>query len=339
MIINDMAEATRKGKKATSYDVAKLAGVSQATVSLVLSDKGTAFGISSETSTKVREAAARLSYYPNSLVRSIRKGRTGIVGVYGRDRAWSQHNSYWIEALSSLHTSAADLDLELLIFSDHPNRPPEKGLERMLSGILDGMIVQPSEHNEVIESLARSRLPLVCIGDPFPGVPSVTIDNVGGVEASVAHLVARGRRSLVYLNFAEASFGAPSLRERTFLDTTGAAGVLSPLGAIRMAEGFEIVINRVVQAKADGIMAINDEWAYLALRACMQQGVRVPEDVAIVGFDGIPVPFAPKPVTTIHSPIGEMCRTAMERLQAIIEGKPVPDVTTLPVELVQGETS
>ena len=336
---SDMTPPPSKGKKATSYDVARLAGVSQATVSLVLSDKGTGFGITEETARRVREAAASLSYVPNSLVRSIRRGRTDIVGVYARDRAWSHRNSYWIEALSAFHLATAELDRELLLFGDHPNRSTTATVERMLSGIIDGLIVQPGEHNEAIEALCRSQLPLVAVGDPYPGVPSVTIDNAGGVERAVAHLAERGRRSVAFLNFAHCGFGAPRVRQEAFLRAAEAAGILSGFGAVPLEEDVTVLVPRLVRQGVDALVCINDEYAYKALVACADLGIGVPDTMALVGFDGIPVPFAPLRLTTVVSPIDAMCRAAVERLLGVIEGETVPPITTLPVELSVGETT
>lgn len=334
-----MEEAKGKGKKATSYDVARLAGVSQATVSLVLSGKATQFGITQETIARVRAAAEELSYYPNSLVRSIRRGRTGIVGVYGRDRKWSRHNSYWIEVLSALHTSAADMQQELLILSDHPNRPAEKLLERMLSGILDGLIVQPAQENEIIDRVATSRLPVVAIGDLYPGIPSISVDNVAGMELAVRHLAERGRKHVTFLNYAQVAFGAPKVREEAFLRAADELGVAGSLGAVRTDDPQVTDIRRIVDAGSDAIVAVNDDHATSAVRALLDLGIRIPEQVAVVGFDEISARFVPLRLTTIRSPIAQMCRLALERLLDVIEGRSVPEQTVLPVELVVGETT
>jgi DNA-binding LacI/PurR family transcriptional regulator len=339
-----LVDDTQKSKRRpTSHDVAKLAGVSQATVSLVMSQKGRGVGISEDTERRVLEAARSLSYYPNSLMRSLRRGRTGIIGAFAHDTGWANKNSYWVEAIAGLHRAATEMGQELLLFSDTPGRTREQLLERMLSGTLDGIVAQHGEHTEVLERLRESGLPMVCIGDPYPGVPSVGIENIGGIERLVEHLAERGHRRVGFMNLPQVSQPAPAERERSFLDTCRRLGLEAPEELVfRIATwDIESMPNRLlaIGTRPTAMVCFNDEWAYLLVRACLARGMRVPEDLAVTGFDGIPVPFAPKTVTTMKSPIYEMCDLAVRKLLDVIEDRPVEVRTVLPVEFVQGDTT
>lgn len=341
-----MSTARSKPRRPTSHDVAKLAGVSQPTVSVVFSGRAREVGISKITEDRVLAAARDLSYVPNRLMKSIRSGRSGILGVFGPGSQWSMRHSYWSEVIASLHEGAALRNQELLFFAPHEGRSMEDTLSRMLNGLVDGLIVQPGTDNEVLDRLIAASIPLVVVGDPYQDVVTVTIDNVGSVHYLFDHLYERGHRKFAYARVEDPEGTRPyprlaaEIRPATYDEALRRHG-LDPAENPQffLACDVEGGLDTVLSLGATALLCHNDEWAYPLLMACERRGIRVPEDLALVGFDGIPLPFARKVVTTMRSPIREMGQVAIDRLIAIVEGQEVEPLTTLPVSFVMGETT
>lgn len=341
-----MSSANPKPRRPTSHDVAKLAGVSQPTVSVVFSGRAREVGISTATEERVIAAARDLSYSPNRLMRSIRKGRSGILGVYGPGAQWSMRHAYWSEVIAALHEGAALAHQELLFFAPHAGRSLDDLLGRMLSGLVDGLIVQPGSDNEVLDRIVSAGIPLVAVGDPYRDVPCVTIDNTTSVHRLVRHLFDRGHRRFVYIRIEDPATTRPFPLLASELRPAAYDAALSELGLdpgsnpqLFLDWDVENALSRILDLGATAVVCHNDEWAYPLLMACEKRGVRVPDDLALVGFDGIPLPFARKVVTTMRSPIPEMGRECVQKLLRIVEGQEVEPTTTLPVSFVLGETT
>ncbi len=335
-----------KSRRPTSHDVAQLAGVSQPTVSLVFSGRARDIGISKATEDRVMAAARELSYVPNKLMRSIRNHRTGILGVYGPGQQWSMRHSYWAEVLTAIHEGASQLEQELLFFSPRKDKPIDDVVHRILSGVVDGVIVQPGVENTVLDRLIEAQFPVVTVGDPYRHLPCVTLENAHGTKTLVQHLYQLGHRKFAYLRVEAPDSTEPfpnlaaEIRPKAFSDAIRELG-LSPEKnpQIHIGKDAEFAVNRVLELGADAVLCHHDECAYPFVQELKKRGIRMPEDIAVTGFDGIPIPFVPAFVTTIQSPIPEMGRRAVEKLKRLVEGTPFDMVTTLPVSFVKGDTT
>lgn len=341
------SKSTGIRKRPTSHDVAKLAGVSQPTVSVVFAGRARAVGISQSTERKVFEAAKELSYVPNRLMRSLRSGRSGIIGVFTPGLDWSLRHSYMSELVASLHEVSTRLEKEILFFAPYQSeRSLDEMVDRMLSGLVDGVVVQPDINTEVIDRLIEAGFPTVAMGDSYRDIPSVTIDNRRGLDLLFDLLYSKGHRRFVYVRVEnpESTRIAPHLAAEIRPDEYQvclAKYGLDPESCpdIFLAGDLEGTIDRILAIGATAVICHNDEWAYPMLAALERRGIKIPEDLALVGFDGIPAPYSRRVVTTVASPIREMGSIAVELLLDLLNGNVPEGPIVLPVELVAGETA
>jgi len=342
-----MSTPKPRTRRPTSHDVAKLAGVSQPTVSLVMAGRGDKVGISKATQERVLAVARELSYVPNRLMRSIQRGRSNIIGVYGANQKWSVRHSYWSEVMAGLHEATNERNHELLFFNDS-SKTVDETLGRILGGLVDGLVIQAAVTDEVTRRLVGSGLPIVAIGDIYPGVPFVAVENFESIKQMVRHLYDRGHRHIAYARVLDPettkahSHLADEIRPKGFHEAVRELGldpVTCPaLYVERCPVGF---IQRLLSMdpRPTAVLCHNDEWAYPILAAAEEAGLQVPGELAITGFDATPPPFARKLVTTHISPIPEMSALAVSRLIALIEGHEVTTQTLIPPTFKQGETT
>jgi DNA-binding LacI/PurR family transcriptional regulator len=329
----------KTGRRPTSHDVAKLAGVSQATVSIVLSNKARSVGIAESTVEKVRQAAATLSYSPNALMTSMLKGQTDILGVFARDGSWRTGNSYWTEAVMALHRSAAQRNCEVLLFSDSQTRSIEQLIQRMVSGLVDGVILQPSQEDEVVTRLKDAQIPVVCIGDEFEGATSIAIENDRSIRGMVDHLIDKGCQRLLHLTL-RAPILSRNRRLHAFtshcLQKNVSHSVIETTGFDHLHEVPDI---RGALSTFDGVVCFNDEAGYELWSLCRELGIDVPTRLKITGFDGIIEAHKGQQLTTLRSPISEMCDRAVETIRALRSGTSVEPTTILDCTLVHGDST
>ncbi|MFB9206930.1 LacI family DNA-binding transcriptional regulator [Nonomuraea spiralis] len=286
---------TRGDRPPTSVDVARAAGVSQATVSYVLTDNPHA-RVSEETRRRVRDAAARLGYVPDAAARTLRTGRSGIVLMpLSRARVGRLAQQVFDELEEEFRTRGYTL--------------VQYG-ERTLKGVAAARSWLALRPSAVLVEAARLTRPAVdllhasgvraVIGlsdQPSPLVPAVVFDHRALGAAAARHLVERGSRRL-----------AAVVPREEGLDAMGRArlaGVREVVpGAARIDLAFsEEEAGRIVRAGdlPDGVFAYNDEYAMLLISALKDAGLRVPEDVAVVGADDLPICTLMRPrLTSVH---------------------------------------
>ncbi|RYG35352.1 LacI family transcriptional regulator [bacterium] len=321
------------GKRPTRRDVAEKAGVAPSTVSLILGDRSEALGIAPATRQRVEDAAKALGYYPNRHIRAVRSGRTGILGLYLRSDQWGTSTGYWAAMRGALERAVSEADLQLLVHCAPEGCLTEEAFARQAGGVVDGVIILNSGQDPIANRLIETGMRAVEIGDRFSPLPYVAIDDASGVVQTMEHLAARGYRRPAFVNFQSPYEGNPRQRQEAFLE------------AGRRLFGEESVCLEVrdeVQA-LDGILALDprpdaavcssDELAFGMLSLARSRGIRVPEELALVGFDCIPTLGATLTMTSVCTPMGDMARLGVQKLLDLIEGKAVAAATILPVTL------
>lgn len=315
-------------KRVTIKDVAAYAGVSYQTVSRVINQKGE---VSEATRRKVLAAIEELHYRPSAIARSMASQRTRTLGlitadfsdyfftqvIIGAELEARKHDYFFM--LASTQRQLADEPAYLRLFT-----------ERRVDGIL---FARPSteEDNRHIVSLIRQGVPLVTTAYHVPGekLIVVDVDNVDGGLQATEHLVALGHRKIGMIE------GPPrwkSVDDRTegYKLALAKAGIpfdesLIEAGDWSYKSGYEAM--KRLYAKAPQITALfaqNDRMAIGAMRALQEAGRRIPDDIAIVGYDDIPVAsYTNPPLTTMHQPMQEVGRVAARLL---IESIEKPDV-------------
>lgn len=327
---------TPKRSLPTIIDVARLSGVSKSTVGRALSG---AKNISPETLESVLKAAKTLGYERNHLAQSLRSGRTGMLGLVIPDIA----NPFWAEVARGAQDKAAQSGASLLIFSSDWNSEREASHLRALRQVrVDGAIVNPVENR--IDDLARFGMPVVLIGssaERYPELPSVGSDTTQGIVLGLNYLKSLGHHRPVFLL---GQFGrlARVKFQRAVHDHFVAQGEDPETLVIEQGdytvESGKAAMQRILVSSAPRpicLFAANDLMALGALLAVRDAGLRCPEDVSILGFDGIPAGvFSDPGLSTIAKPARGIGDRAMTLLQAQLSGKTSHDRVVLPCHLV-----
>lgn len=332
-------------KPTTLKDVAARAGVSSSAVSAVLSHTGTRHvRVSEETRARILEAAGHLRYRPNRAAQSLRSRQTNVIGVY---TAWGYLNPYvpfTAQIVGGLHRGCDVHHKDLLLHGMDRGRTAEDIHAELAGGLVAGLVLYTSAQDPLAALLAEGDLPVVAIVDALPGLPFVGVDDAAGARMLAEHLAARGHRRVAFIP------GAPVLasaerRRRAF---AGAAAVLgmtvTDCGTLSQHEKLSPLdldwLDLPRAARPTAAACWNDLTAFSLLDHCRRRGLRVPEDLAVVGFDGVAPDHAGGwALTTIRAPWVDVAHRAVDLLDALLSGQTLPPETLLPVQLVSGTTT
>lgn len=313
--------APARGRRAaTIHDVAAKAGVSVATVSRVLNGSTV---VRETTSERVRAVATRLRYVPNVAARSLSIRRSHTIGVVLPDI----HGEFFSEIIRGIDVAARGAGYHILVSGSHSD--PQEMLEviETMRGRVDGMIVMsPDVEITMVSDQLSHGLPLVLLNAASREHDAITIDNHGGSAAMVAHLRSSGHTNIAFITGpvrnADAGERLRGYREAIRRGTPRAKGV-ECTGDFSEASGFEAA-RRIVAAtpRPSAIFAANDAMAVGAIAAIVDAGLSVPHDVAVVGFDDIPIArYLAPPLTTIRVDMAALGRRSFELLLQSITGK------------------
>ncbi|GAA5084855.1 LacI family DNA-binding transcriptional regulator [Microbacterium yannicii] len=296
--------ARKASGSATIRDVAELAGVSIKTVSNVLN--GYPY-IRPETDERVRNAIRELHYHVNVSARNLSRGRTGVIAL----ALPALRGVYFAELADTIMREAATVGLTVFIQQTNDERDREL---RVVNGsyrsMVDGVIYSPLALGQQDAALFDVDFPMVLLGERVfdVGVDHVTMHNVEGAKAAAEHVIARGARTIVPLGAKEdQSTSSGTLRMEGFLQALeehglqvdpraiiGVPDYFHATGAATMAE----ILDRGV--KPDAVVAFTDTLALGALSTLADRGLRVPDDVQLIGFDNIEeTSYSRPPLTTI----------------------------------------
>ncbi|MEV4319769.1 LacI family DNA-binding transcriptional regulator [Actinocrispum sp. NPDC049592] len=272
---------------ATLKDVAMLAGVSVKTVSNVVN--GYTF-VKPENARRVREALAATGYKPNVGARNLRRGRTGFIALMVPELSIP----YFGELAGGVLTAAHEHDWSVLIEQTQGLREPERAtLASLGPHMVDGAIISPEALRKEDFTQHASALPMVLLGEHALDVPidHVGIDNVLAARTAVQHLIDTGRRRIAVIG-QNPSRGTATQRLAGYRQALEAAGLPQPPALIAPAhryhhkDGAEGMAHLLtLEDKPDAVFCFNDMLALGAVRAAAERGYRVPQDIAIVGFD------------------------------------------------------
>ncbi len=327
----------RRDRRPTIIDVARIAGVSKSTVARALSDGAE---ISQATREAVLAAARTAGYERNHLAVGMRSGRSGLLGLVLPDIA----NPFWAEVARGAQDRAVEHGASLLVFSsDWDHALEERHLRALRQARVDGAIINPVADS--FDDLDRFGLPFVLIGssaERFPETSSVGSDIAQAVELGLDHMVSRGhaRPHLIvgpksriararFLRAVYDHFLARDIDPSTLLIEEGDYTV----------EGGAEAMRRLLARHGEGhvaVFAANDLMALGALMATREAGLRCPDDVSILGFDGVPAgAFSWPGLTTIEKPARAMGRRAVECLMDEIAGRADHGRVHLPCHLIE----
>jgi LacI family transcriptional regulator len=330
-------------KPVTIKDVAQQAGVSLMTVSAVLNGKAVERRISKITEVRVRETARLMQYSPNAVARSLRRRSTNVVGVYSGIGYLNASNPFLAELIGGFQVGCDEYQKDLLLHGTFRGRSVDDIYAELVDGRLDGLIVQAPPSDPLVDRLAESHLPVVAAVDAIPSVTSVVADDAGGSTMLGEYLLERGHRQMLYVRTTSPLVSALRRLEsfRAFAVRAGVSLVEYPdeHGCAAVAAAVRDSLKTSV-AHPTAVVCWADSAAFEVIAQLEDKGIRVPADIAVVGFDG----FAPPPgfgrrLTTIRAPWSEVGHRAVGLLVEKLAGRPVPPETELPVELIAGHTA
>ena len=297
----------------TSIDVAAESGFSQATVARVFSSPHL---VSPKTRAAVEAAASRLGYVPNAIARSLKSQRTNIVAA-----VVPAQGEYWQHALISLSRQLSERGQQLLLFSFADGADVMKAIESVQQYRVDGMILASANVSQAhLARLNLGAMPVVAFNQPAAAgiIPSVSVDNASGTAVLAAHLVEQGCRSVMFIG-GRASTSTDQSRYRGAAQELGRNGVAcayTEAGSFAYDDGYKVAAQIAsLDALPDAVMVSGDELAFGVLDGFESSGIRVPADLLLTGFDGLPqASWAGYDLTTLVQSIDTLAQQAIELL-------------------------
>jgi LacI family transcriptional regulator len=302
----------------TIKDVAREAKVSVASVSRALNGHG---GVTADTLERIREVAARLRYVPHGAARSLITRRTHTVGALLPDL----YGEFFSELIRGIDLAARAQGLHLLVSSSHDDAAEAAAALRAMQGRVDGLLVMsPHADAAFLRHNLPAGLPTVLMNTVLDGddYAALSVDNHGGVRLLMKHLIDGGHRRIAFIQ------GPPknrdvAEREAAYLQQVAEHG-LEPIvlpGDFNEESGYRAGEQLLaMSSRPDAVFAANDMMAIGCMAAIRDAGLRIPTDIAVAGFDDVPMArYVTPALTTVRVSIAELGKEALRRLTAQIE--------------------
>lgn len=309
----------------TLDDIARKAGVSRSTVSRVLNEQPY---VKKEVRERVLRVIQETGFHPNVAARALASQRSWMLGlVLPRSVSSFFTDPYFPRLTQGIAQACNQYNYTLGLFLVGTPEDEEKIFPRISrKGFLDGVLVQSGQIGDrLIDRLLASNIPLVVAGRPFnpDDVSYIDVDNVAAAYQAVSHLIELGYRRIATINGTTGStvtmdrkegYLKALLEHQIPIDKT-----LIAEGDFTEAGGYR-AMQQLLPARPQAVFAASDTMALGAMRAVREVGLRVPDDIAFVGFDDLPqAELADPPLTTVHQPIVEFGARAVELLIDLIE--------------------
>jgi len=296
--------------------VARKAGVSTATVSRVLNNLNVVKG---STRTRVLKAAEELKYHPNLHARLLAQGKSRTLGIL----VSSMENPFFFDIYHALESAAHARGYEVVVANtDYRSEQLVSSVRLMIGWRVAGLAAIVSEmDSHLIQMLTDSKIPMVFydVGTPQKNITNVRVDYRRGMRKIVEYLHSLGHKRMAFVGH-HSTLGPISERRRTFLETVSRISPNAHTEVVAGADGLEGGRQAVREIYLSGfdptaIICVNDFMAVGALRQLRDQGVRVPEDVSVTGFDNIKLAeFCSPALTTVHIPREQIGETIFHNL-------------------------
>ena len=300
----------------TIYDVARAAGVAPSTVSRAFSRPGR---VKAETAEHIREVARQLGYRAAPMARADSSARTSMVALVISDVT----NPFNFPIIRGAHAAAAESGYTTLLADAQESGQVERqALERSLSAV-EGIVLASSRMSDSAIRMMAKQKPLIVLNRTLADVPSVVTDNPRGIDRAVRHLAGLGHRSITYVAGPEASW-ADGVRWMSVRQSCAELGLrtrrIGPY-APTVEAGTQAAVQLVGRPGGTALIAYNDLIAIGLLRGLAASGVRVPEDLSIVGVDDIfSADLVTPGLTTVSAPLHALGETAVHNVIAMARG-------------------
>jgi len=339
-VVRAPATAAHPPRIPTMQDIADAAGVSQSTVSRVLTGAPNAIPINPATRERILEVARQMRYRPNPLARGLRGARTMLLGVIVREIT----DPFFAGAVDAISTEANRRGYNVVLGDAHGHTDEAIALRTVLeTRHCDAILLlgDTSDQPRLMEDLRDTNVPVVGLWQGtaiMPGISVVGVDNKLGLGGLMDHLLELGHRKIAFVGgvFPEGLLiGDIGERRAAFLERAAAAGLETPDGFIRDARntlsGGAGALRELMALpdRPTAIIASTDVLALGALHAASRLGLRVPDEISIVGFDDLPMAeYSTPALTTVRMPIADM---AAAGVKAAIDDREDPEAAALQI--------
>lgn len=323
----------------TLKDVAEKSGVTVTTVSRMLNGRGY---ISEKTRVKINDAMRELNYKPNEIARALSKKHSNFIGLI----VPSASNMYFSKIIGCVEHLVTGSGYKLLLCVSNDEEKKELEYFSMLSASKVAGIILAS-HTQDINPGAAVDAPIISLDRTLsPHIPSVCSDNYRGGVLAAEHLIAKGCKKLAHISGSSYLNMEANKRFFGFKEVCEKRGV--PYVAVDATEEqflsmrYENVISSLLDSHPDldGIFTSNDIIAAQVIKICSKRGIRIPEQIKVVGYDDIELcKFCTPSITTIHQPVRDICQCAVECIVMGSDKKAIPTNVTFPVTLVEREST
>ncbi len=323
----------------TLRDVAERSGVTVTTVSRMLNGRGY---VSEKTKKKIRQAMKELNYQPNAFARALSLNRSNFIGLI----VPSASHMFFCKVIDYVEHYVAKNGYKLLLCNS--NLEPQKEIEyfNMLSANKVAGVIIASRTQNIDKNIAIDA-PVISIDRIISdSIPSICSDNYQGGVLAAEHLISKGCKKLAHISGSAALNMDANKRYYGFKEVCEKKGipyiVLDATEEQFLSMHYETMINKLLNdhPDVDGIFTSNDIIAAQSITICNKRGIKIPDQMKIVGYDNIDLCTLYSPtITTIHQSVNEICQYAVESIIFKADNKTMPSRITFPVSLIEREST
>ncbi len=313
-----------KEKRTSLADIAKIVGVSKATVSFVLNDKGDEFNISKEKQRIIKEKAKELLYVPNYFAKSLRQGKTKTIGLVLADIS----NPFYAELCKTIQEGLYQNGYNTLIVNTNDDKELEKTLMReLLQRSIDGMIISPSNNiQELIPILHETHIPVVFADRPGDDEADfVGIDNEKEVKKLIKAFSIKPKKLVVLSQHSESILTIEKRIEGTRIVCSTEKIVLVVINLPENQDEINALIKQELDNGADSFLPLNNQVAFKTLAALKKYNVKIPQQVRLISFDDNEAFAYMEPaISALRQPVKHIGTESVDRILDRLKETKVP---------------
>jgi DNA-binding LacI/PurR family transcriptional regulator len=338
---------TKIAPAATLKDVAALAGVDKTSASVVLNGAKSSTGVSAARRQRILAAVAQLNYTPNGLARSLSRRRTDSISFYSGQGFLDLTDQLISGLVAGIHQGCEKHRKDLVLYGTFYGVDSPEVFRKLADGKTDGLILHTPPDNSLLPLIDKSHLPVVAVADAVPQLPSVAVDIADGAKRLADYLHSKGHRRILYraCEVRKHQTTTVTLRECVFIERAQQLSMtvdfipVSDMAVVFTAQELDL-LRPPRRDRPTAAVCWSDNSARSTLTHCANAGMRVPDDLAVAGSDGLRCESADsRRITSIRVPWMAAASIAVDLLVDLIEGKKVPHETMLPVSLSIGDTT